>query len=89
MQKEEMGKRGVIAEAKRLGARLIKSTDSKLAYKLVDEGFECICYSYDSYGNVSACVAGKNISAKNLPNDSEEYVYTNASGAASSILANA
>jgi len=89
MQKEEMGKRGVIAEAKRLGARLIKSTDSNLAYRLVDEGFECICYSYDSYGNISACVAGKNVSAKNLPNDAEEYVYTNASGAASSILANA
>lgn len=84
--KEEIGKRAVLEEARRLGARLIKSTDSSLAYKLLDEGFQCICCSYDRYGNCSACVAGKNISSKGLPNDNEEYVYTNGSGAASAIL---
>ena len=86
---EELGKRGVIAEAKRLGATLISSTDPATAYKLVDEGFQCICRSFDKYGNISAMVAGKHISHRVLPNDCEEYVYTNSSGAASSILGRA
>lgn len=81
-------KREVLSEARRLGARNVSDISFSEAKRLLSEGFECICYSKDRYGNTSACVCGKNVATTGLPRDDEEYIYTDKPNAASAILSN-